>query len=356
MGFFGSGTFSGTNTETQAQSNTQASSERERTVSDTTNQSLQDIINSIQQSLSQTGQTSQQTSSTTTGRGVSEFALPFLQQLLATGPQAFSQPQQFFPGSTIADPSASERESENALMSRLFGGNDLQRAAEAETLRTLKGVENPFLSETVQSAIRPVEESFLESVLPNLNANFIGSGRTGSGAADRATQTANRDFTRNIGDIASNIGFRSFEAERGRQQQASQFAPLLAQNRTNELSQLRDIGRSRTADDQRRVDESVQRFRFGQEAPRANAERLTNLLTQINAQFGTQTQTGVQSGDVSTTTQQQQQNQQVQTQVIDILRNILENENIQSRSSTQSSESESERSFSVTGGYGLSPS
>lgn len=328
-------------------------SQRERTVQDTTNQQLTDIINSIQQSLSQTGQQSQNISDVTTEAGVSEFALPFLQNLLQGGAEAFGTPQQFFPGSTVADPSETERLAEGQLLNRLFGGTDLQKASEAETLRTLGGIQNPFLSETVQGAIRPVEESFRENVLPQLNANFIGSGRTGSGAADRATQIANRDFTRNIGDIASNIGFQSFEAERGRQQVASQFAPQLAGARTGELSQFRDIGRSRTADDQARIDEAVKRFQFGQEAPQSNAERLTQLINSITGQLGTQTQRGVATGDVTSQTQAQQTSQQVQNQVVDILRNILENEDIQSQFQRVKESDFDKLSNEIHGGFGF---
>jgi len=351
MSFLGSIGFSGTNQDTQSQSNTQSSSNRDLTVQDTTNRTLTDILNNLQQSLSQSGQTSQQSSNITTGRNVSEQALPFLQQLLQSGPQAFSQTPQFFPGSTVANPSATETQAQNALINRLFGGNDLQQASTAETLKILNGVHNPFISDTVQAAIRPVEQSFLNNVLPNLNANFIGSNRTGSGAADRATQIANSDFTRNIGDIASNIGFQSFQNERNRQQAAAQFAPTLAQNRTNELSQLFNIGRSKTADEQQKIDEAVKRFQFGQEAPRTDAERLTNVLNAINAQFGSQTQTGQQLGNVANMAQAQTTNQQIQTQVVDILRNILENEQKQAQSSTQSSQNIEQRKFNSTLGF-----
>ena len=343
MAFETSAGFKKTNQETET---TQALSERRALDSTaTTNQQLTDIINSIKNSLSQTGQISQTGTDLTTQAGVDEDVLPFLQRLLQGGEQAFEQPRQFFPGSTVADPSETERLAEGDLINRLFGGTDLQRASEQETLRTLGGVENPFLSETVQSAIRPVEESFRENVLPQLNANFIGSGRTGSGAADRATQTANRDFSRNIGDIASRIGFQSFEAERGRQQQASQFAPQLAGARTAELGQLRDIGRSRTGDDQRRIDEAVKRFQFGQEAPRQDAERLTDLINSITGQFGRTTQAGRTTGDVSTTTQAQETNQQVQNQVIDILKKLTEQQTLDRL--TETTEESESREFST---------
>ena len=100
------------------------------------------------------------------------------------------------------------------LLDQTMGGDFLQQG-------------NPFLEQAIQAAQRPTLQGLEEVLSRVLPGRFTQAGQfvqpQGSSPFDRAAAIATRGAADAMGDIATNMGFASHEAERGRMQEAIQL-------------------------------------------------------------------------------------------------------------------------------------
>lgn len=86
---------------------------------------------------------------------------------------------------------------------------------------------NPFLKAYIEAAQRPTLEGLANTLSRTLPGRFTAAGQfvqpQGSSAFDTAAALASQSAGNVLKDIASNIGFGAYEAERGRQNQAIQL-------------------------------------------------------------------------------------------------------------------------------------
>lgn len=80
---------------------------------------------------------------------------------------------------------------------------------------------NPFLDAAIRAAQRPTLEGLTETLTRDLPGRFTSAGQfvqpQGSSAFDRAAAIATRGVSDTLGDIATNMSYQNYEAERGRQ-------------------------------------------------------------------------------------------------------------------------------------------
>lgn len=90
-----------------------------------------------------------------------------------------------------------------------------------------EGGSNRFLEAAIKAAQRPVLEGLTETLTRDLPGRFTQAGQfvqpKGSSAFDFAAATASKGAANALADIATNMSFAGYEAERGRQQQAVQL-------------------------------------------------------------------------------------------------------------------------------------
>ena len=138
----------------------------------------------------------------------------------------------YFPGQTVAPMSGYTQQSLDALAARGAGGSALTRGAQDEMSRVLSGeylkAGNPYLQQAISAATRPILDAFEGQIMPGIDSAFSSAGRYGSGLQGEAYRDAQSDLTRNIGDVASNMAFQNYGAERNNMMNAMQFAPSLA--------------------------------------------------------------------------------------------------------------------------------
>lgn len=103
------------------------------------------------------------------------------------------------------------------LLQQTLGGSFLPGQAGA----------NPFLEATIRAAQRPTLQGLEEVLSRTLPGRFTQAGQfiqpEGSSAFDRAAAIATRGAADASGDIATKLAGQTYEAERGRQQQAIQL-------------------------------------------------------------------------------------------------------------------------------------
>lgn len=83
---------------------------------------------------------------------------------------------------------------------------------------------NPFLQSAIEAAQRPTQQALVQALERSLPGRFTQGGQfiqpQGSSAFDRAAAVATGETARALSDIATNMSFQGYEAERGRQQEA----------------------------------------------------------------------------------------------------------------------------------------
>lgn len=117
---------------------------------------------------------------------------------------------------------------ETQLLTQLMGSgmgrqNYLESAIGGNFLPGQAG-QNPFLDAAIRAAQTPTLQGLTETLSRTLPGRFTAGGQftqpKGSSAFDRAAAVATEGAARTMGDIATNMSFQGYEAERGRQQQA----------------------------------------------------------------------------------------------------------------------------------------
>ncbi|WP_422369688.1 tail fiber domain-containing protein [Pelagibius sp.] len=133
-----------------------------------------------------------------------------------------------FDGPTTA-PVTSQEQNFLDQIGQAAGASPNQTASQNLLTQTLGGQflspeSNPFLKATIESATRPVLETFNDVIAPQLRSQFTAAGQVvqneGSSPFAQAFGRAGKDLLNKIGDISSNISFQNFAQERGRQQEA----------------------------------------------------------------------------------------------------------------------------------------
>lgn len=212
--------------------------------------------------------------------------LPYLQtglqraqELFLTGPQPT-----FFPGQTYVAPSeqtlAALTQQEQAAAA---GAPVLQQAQQAyqqslgQVGQTAAGGflgGSPYREALIQAATRPLTQQFEQTVLPGIASGFSRAGRYGSGAMEQAQARATEAYGRALGDVATSVAAQDYARERGLQQQAqlaqaalAQAAPSFFQSSFLPAQALGAVGAAREQIAAQPLQESMQRFQFGQQLP-----------------------------------------------------------------------------------------
>jgi len=86
---------------------------------------------------------------------------------------------------------------------------------------------------------------------------------------------------------AGQLGYQSYEAERGRQQQALGIAPGLAAQDYADIGQLAQVGQATEGYQQAALADAIQRFNFQQQQPYSNLQSF--LSAAYGAPMGQQT-------------------------------------------------------------------
>ncbi len=179
----------------------------------------------------------------------------------------------YFPDSTVTPVSAQRESALQAGEQRAMSGNPLLPAAQQQQFNTIQGqytdpASNPFYKDLVDSTTAAVR--------PGIDSMFARGGRAGSGAhAERLGQ--------GIGSAMGPQLFADYGRERALQQDAAQTAPSLAQQDYFDIDQLGQIGQAREQKSTENLQDTINRYNFGQNQEAAN---LNQYLQQIGGSYG----------------------------------------------------------------------
>lgn len=143
-------------------------------------------------------------------------------------------------------------------------GYGIDEASRGNISDTLKGKyldpgANPYLQKYLRAGFDVQNEEFNNSVLPNLRAQFAGSGRTGSGADFNTAMRGVDSLARAQAGAAAQAEAGAYSDERGRQFQAQGLLPSLQGIDLNRAAAMARAGQGSDAIEQQRVNEAIYR-------------------------------------------------------------------------------------------------
>lgn len=217
----------------------------------------------------------------TTSTEPSALVKPYLEYGLQEAKNQYqSASPSYFPGSTVTPFAPQTEQALQLTQNRALQGSPLTAAAGGELSRTLGGdylrQGNPYMQGAFDAAARPVTDA--------VNAQFAKSGRLNSGAYADV-------LSRNLGEISSQMGYQNYQAERGRMQSAIPLAQQLAQGDYADYAALAGVGQAREGQNQRELQDQINRFNFSQQSPIDKLARYQALISGGSfGQTGTSTQ------------------------------------------------------------------
>ena len=238
------------------------------------------------------------TTTSTSTSGPPGYAEPYINQFLQGARNRYeSAAPEFFPESTFVPPSAETETGLAGLTAGSQAGSPIAQAGQEGYLSTLQGdylnpETNPYLRATQEAAIRPVQENLQQKTLPQIMGYFTNAGRYGSNQNLATIGNAARDATRSMLDTSSNLAYRNYADERGRQQSAIQGAPDYANRRFDDYNRLLNVGQTREGYSGNQLQDAMARFDFSQNQPQTKLSEYGGNIRQ--GVFGG-TQTGTQT-------------------------------------------------------------
>jgi len=232
------------------------------------------------------------TSTTVMSNAPPAYQQPFIQRGLAEAEKYYDTPRSYYEGSTVVPFSTRTNEAMAGIDARARAGSPLVTNAQNLTADTMAGnflnaSSNPYLSNAMDAATRPMREAFRQDVMPSIDAAFSSAGRYGSGLQANAQDRAADTYLQNVGDMTSRMAFSNYGDERGRQIAAANAAPTMAELDYLGLERLGQLGAVDEAFAGSALQEDIDRYNFAQEEGRV---RLGEFLPQVTGgQFSQQT-------------------------------------------------------------------
>lgn len=212
---------------------------------------------------------------------------PFLEAgFNAAKTDVLNKPGSYFPGSTVVPFSNQTNAALQGIEDRARAGNPLVGIGQNAIASTASGSmlnANPYLNEAINIANRPVQDQFLQNVLPGISSQFSAAGRYGSGAQQAVTKQATDQLLRQMSDNATGMSYQNFNNERARQLQAAALAPSLAEADYADLQKLGGVGAAREGQAAQELNDQIARHNYAQEEP---YDRIARYMGLIGGQYG----------------------------------------------------------------------
>ena len=143
----------------------------------------------------------------------------------------------------------------------------------------------------MQAALKPgfdAATTAYQDAINQMRSKASAAGRYGTNEALMSQeQRAQGALANALASQAGQLGYQSYEAERGRQQQALGIAPGLAAQDYSDIGQLAQVGQATEAYQQAALADAIQRFNFQQQQPYANLQSF--LSSAYGSPMGMQT-------------------------------------------------------------------
>ena len=223
-------------------------------------------------------------------------AEPYLQDILGEAQNIYRSDvgRSFFPGSTVVPFADQTQEALNLQQAQALeqAQNSPLQAQAAQTFgQFAASPQSSYGGLTPQADyLTGIREGITSDVMGNVQSQFGGMGRTGT--SPQAQQAAARGITQAYAPIASQLASQErgreqtgMESAYGRQMQAAGNLPGIQQamdmRRQGGIASLSGVGSAYENLAQRQLQDQIQRFQFGQQAPMQQLQQYAGLISPI---------------------------------------------------------------------------
>ena len=198
---------------------------------------------------------------------------------------------EYYPGQMTAPLSGYTSGAIDWMADRAQAGSPVVESAQDQLTKTMGGdyldAGNPYFSKAVDAATRPLRDQYSEQIAPGIDSTFSSAGRYGSDAHATAAQRGGEGLMRAMGDVSSGMAEQNYRGERDNQIRGMLFAPELAQQDYFDINQLGTAGSMLDQQNQRTINDDVNKYNYEQNAPQAHLSSYMGLLG--NAPWGSVT-------------------------------------------------------------------
>lgn len=198
------------------------------------------------------------------------YQLPYLQQAAAAAQGIYNGGgPAYYPGQTVATPSAQTTQGLTNITNLAQQGGTLTPAANATLLSTIQGTGgiNPFLADAVKSANAPLFDQFQNQTVPTLQSIFARAGGTGGSAENAGFDQATTALGRGVGQNAGALAYQAADQERRNQLQASMLAPQMDATRYNDANALLGVGATYDTQNQANINADIAKYNYNSNLP-----------------------------------------------------------------------------------------
>jgi len=230
-------------------------------------------------------------------------AEPFLQDILGEASNIYRSGvgRSFFPGSTVVPFANQTQQALNLQQAQALeqAQNSALQAQAAQTFGQFAGSPMSSYGQLTPQAdyLSGIREGITSDVLGSVQSQFGGMGRTGT--SPMAQQAVARGVTQAYAPIAAQLGSQErgreqagMESAYGRQLQAAGQLPGIQQgldlHRQQAIASLGSVGSAYENLAQRQLQDQIQRFQFGQQAPMQQLQQYAGLISPIASGLPTQ--------------------------------------------------------------------
>lgn len=232
---------------------------------------------------------------TTTTSGPPPWMVPYLQDYMARAQGVANTGYKQSPG-TYTGPNAALQNSWQ-MFADVANNPGVMQPANNLMQKTLSGdflnKTNPYLNSQIQQAQGDVVQAWNNVAKPAWEKQMAGSGSYGNAGVMQATGDAQNKMQRNLGDIASNMRFNAYNAERGNMMAALGMAPAMQSASYLPAQMMNQIGAQAQGFNQQQADQNYRWWQEAQQFPQQKLDAYGRALGMNTGNTQTNTQPGV---------------------------------------------------------------
>ncbi len=222
--------------------------------------------------------------SSTTQTQPLEEQKPYLQDIWSKAQGQYQTPLGYYSGTKVAGFTPEQQMAQEWTTQRALAGSPLLGGAQQGVYNTMGGQylspeSNLWLAETYKVGAQNLGQQYGEITMPELRRSAMGAGAYGGSRQGVSEGIASRGLAQGLSSLATGIYGPAYEAERGRQMQAYQMAPGLAEADYTDIGKLAAVGEEKQAMSQSLIDEMVKQYEYSQLEPWQRLGMYSNLIT-----------------------------------------------------------------------------
>lgn len=195
---------------------------------------------------------------TTTSAEPSEFIRPYYTQAIDAAQDLYqSALPSYFPNNTYVNTPAETEAALALATNRATAGNPLLNQSQTEVGNILSG---NYLSPTTNPYAKALYDQMAGDVTAGVQSQFSSAGRLGSSANQET-------LARSLGNLANEVYGDQYNRERANMVNATQLAPQLGEMDYNDITRLAQVGDTREAIEQTKLQDAMARFDYEQQKP-----------------------------------------------------------------------------------------